>query len=1081
VALGVEGFTILAVLEARDKMSSIFERAESTISKFSETVGGAADTARAAGAAIDESLLQTASGSDAVELANARLSASQDAVSITTKAQADAQLALLDVQAKLAAGELDASEGSTALSTALKSLTAADTAVADATKIATDAQKQQMAVMDALAVSARGEAEAQGVTIATQDGLAASAEKGEAASKLMTGGMLLAGAAVAGLGYESIKAAANFQDATTHLVTDAGENKNALQQAQAGILQMSAATGTSANDMVNAMYHIDSAGYHVANGGLAVLKVAAEGAKVGGADLDTVSKTLVGTMNALGVGSSGAASVMNQLIATVGAGDMRMQDLASSISNVVPIAAAAHISFAQVGGAIATMTSQGMSADQASQDLANTIRSLNNPTKTQIDEMTALGLNSNKVSSELGKAGLTGTIQELFEAIAKNTKGGQVLISTLKNTQMATADANQMITKLPASLQKMAHGMLNGTVTTAQWSAALKGLGVPQKELGTQFEALVKKTSQFSTQLTSGGNAAQTVNAALAKLTGNSTAMNTALLVGNGRMSTFQQNVNTIAAAAQKGGTDVDNWATIQGTMNQKMDEMKSSVSAAGISIGTVLIPPATKIVGIISDGATKVASFVTNNKTLMGLLLSMGAAIAGVAAAYKLWTIAMDAWKAVQAAVNVLMGTFDAEADANPIGILIIAIGALVGALIYCYVHFKTFRDIVNDVFKFVKTAVVDYWNYSIAIFKGVAKAAETLWHALVTAFNAVIHAAEDVWNALSKAWNAVWSVTSAVWNAISDFFKKWWPLLLVIFYPFVALIIGLWNHFHEDVWNTMVRVWNDIVGFFKTIWGGIETAAKAVWGFIKTTIIKPVQDIWDFIQKIWNAVKPYLEKIWNGIKSTADTVWNAIHNSIISPIERAWNDVTTFVGKIAKALSDGFNSAKKTLTNMWQDWVTIGEDIIKGIISGVENMGSSLLKSIGGVANSALSGAKHLLGIGSPSKVFATEIGQWIPAGIGVGITGNAGAVQTALKKLSTQMPGMVSAAGIGTSLTSSFNLGGASGFGAGGTAGAGIYVDLRGSQVMSNQDMDLLVNKLGRVLATKMLPQAGVRIRS
>src|SRR6202034_4410592 len=110
----------------------------------------------------------------------------------------------------------------------------------------------------------------------------------------------------------------------------------------------------------------------------------------------------------------------------------KMQDLASSLSNVAPLASAAHLSFAQVGGAIATMTSQGMSAQQSTQDLNNLIRDMVHPSESASNEMRAMGLSANQVSQNLGKQGLTGTLNEYTAAILKNTSGGTTSLNYYK-------------------------------------------------------------------------------------------------------------------------------------------------------------------------------------------------------------------------------------------------------------------------------------------------------------------------------------------------------------------------------------------------------------------------------------------------------------------------------------------------------------------------------------------------------------------------------------------------------------------------------------------------------------------------
>lgn len=83
---------------------------------------------------------------------------------------------------------------------------------------------------------------------------------------------------------------------------------------------------------------------------------------------------------------------------------------------------------------------------------------------------------------------------------------------------------------------------------------------------------------------------------------------------------------------------------------------------------------------------------------------IAVVSALAGLAgAAATIWAIqkAVKAWAAAQAIL-------DAAMDANPIGVIIVGIGALVAALAVVYFKVKGFRDVVNDVFKWLKGAVV-------------------------------------------------------------------------------------------------------------------------------------------------------------------------------------------------------------------------------------------------------------------------------------------------------------------------------------------------------------------------------------
>lgn len=64
------------------------------------------------------------------------------------------------------------------------------------------------------------------------------------------------------------------------------------------------------------------------------------------------------------------------------------------------------------------------------------------------------------------------------------------------------------------------------------------------------------------------------------------------------------------------------------------------------------------------------------------------------------------------------------------------------------------------------------------------------------------------------------------------------------------------------------------------------------------------------------------------------------------------------------------------------------IGENIVKGVWEGIENAKSWFKDKITSFFSGLVDGAKDALGISSPSKVFADEVGKWIPLGIVEGV---------------------------------------------------------------------------------------------
>ena len=99
----------------------------------------------------------------------------------------------------------------------------------------------------------------------------------------------------------------------------------------------------------------------------------------------------------------------------------------------------------------------------------------------------------------------------------------------------------------------------------------------------------------------------------------------------------------------------------------------------------------------------------------------------------------------------------------------------------------------------------------------------------------------------------------------------------------------------------------------------------------------------------------------------------------------------------EIIGSIPELFGEVVSTILSV--DWGGVGSDIINGIIEGLKAAASNLWESVKSIARSALNQLKSELGIGSPSKVFAQQVGQWIPAGVAVGIDDNLAPVNSAL----------------------------------------------------------------------------------
>jgi TP901 family phage tail tape measure protein len=822
-------------------------------------------------------------------------------------------------------------------------------------------------------------------------GMRTAGEEGEAFTNRMGGvtGVLtkvgtataVAGVAIAGV---SLKLAGDFEASMVKLTTTAGESQANLQMVSGGVKRIAVETGTATKELADGMYLVESAGFHGADG-LTVLKAAAEGARAEQAPLAEVSNAVTSALKSYHLAADQSTSITNQMIAAVGSGKTTFGEFAGSLATVLPIASAAHVSFAEVGGAIATLTNHGTSAREATQELAFSIRALQAPNNVAVQEMQRLGLSSNDISSKLGERGLTGTIDLLQRTILEHMgPSGMVLLNTFNTSKQAAQDANTMIASMPKSLQSVAQEFIAGKVTLGEWRQQLKALPTDQANLAAQFANLVNKSQGFNQQLKNGGPSEETFNAAMKKVMGGAVGLNTALMLGGESMADFEKNVKTVGKASQQTGEDIHGWEEITHTFNFQMSQLKERLETAAITLGTKLIPVVLAVIDFFREHKqlTEALGIAIGGVLVVGLVLATAAA----------WNFAAALW-------------------ATGIPEVVLAIMALIAAVALLAMNWQEVWKSITDVAKDVADTVVRGWQWvadrASAIWRDdIVEPIKGAWRDVAAFFTSAWHAVADP---IIDAWNWVSNVTMTVWNSIHDFFAKWWPLLLVIFFPFVAIIIAVWNHFHEQIIDTLRTAWNAVSDFLSWVWNSvIFPAAQFTWDLIKWTIINPMVDMWQSMVTLWNLLSEWLSSAWTGILNFARSVWDWISRVIIGPVENVANSVSNVVGNIGSAIKNGLSDAWNAAKEKAYEFANIGIEIINGIGRGISQGWNWLKEQVKNLAHDALAAAKDFLGINSPSKVFADVVGKSIPEGIAKGIEDHSGVAVDSVGTLTDALSG-------------------------------------------------------------------------
>lgn len=174
--------------------------------------------------------------------------------------------------------------------------------------------------------------------------------------------------------------------------------------------------------------------------------------------------------------------------------------------------------------------------------------------------------------------------------------------------------------------------------------------------------------------------------------------------------------------------------------------------------------------------------------------------------------------------------------------------------------------------------------------------------------------------------------------------------------------------------------------------------------------------------IGSLFSAAQSLCVTIVNAFINLPTVLFNAGATAIVHLIQgfrSAWGVITSIGGRIVVAVISGlvslasrmWSSAKSAASRMLSafravSWGSVGTHIISGIVRGIAGAAGKLFSAMKNLASKALSAAKKVLGINSPSRVFAAEVGRWIPAGIAVGITKNSGMLSSVMDDTAKSM---------------------------------------------------------------------------
>jgi len=303
-----------------------------------------------------------------------------------------------------------------------------------------------------------------------------------------------------------------------------------------------------------------------------------------------------------------------------------------------------------------------------------------------------------------------------------------------------------------------------------------------------------------------------------------------------GALGQFDREADTAAGATQRAGAEIEN---------------------ASAAIGEQLLP-------FVADAATAFAGMAKWIGQNTGIVTAFVAVVGGLAAAIlivngaiKAWQIATAAWSVIQGIATGVQWAWNAAMTANPIGLVIVAVVALVAAFVLLWNNSEAFRDFFIGMWDAIVVAVTAAWEWIVA-------AVQTAIDWIVNAWQVVVDAATAAWDWIVNAVNIAIALISAYIQA------------------YVTVVMWVWN----AIVTAAQAAWNWVVSAVQTAISSISSIVQGVGAFIGniwTNILRAGENVWRTLERIVGSV---MDAIMVPINAVADA-FNAVIDAIKGVID--------------------------------------------------------------------------------------------------------------------------------------------------------------------------------------------------
>jgi len=618
------------------------------------------------------------------------------------------------------------------------------------------------------------------------------------------------------------------------------------------------------------------------------------------------------------------ADVINYLANTVAVTAPEVADISSRVAGLGGMAG---ISKEGVAGLGASLVSFGVPSEVAATGLKNISLGLmagTSATKKQAAAFKSLGLDAEDVAKRMTKDG-EGTLIDVFQRIKKLPKDVQA--ATLK--ELFGKESIQSASELAKHIDEVSKNMKNAHDRAKTAGSVDKEYNQRLKTMGNAFSTLKNRVVNMGVDLGSalGPSLVQVANSIgplikkFSQFIQKHPQLTTNILKGVAALAAFKIGIGGLAkvfspvfSGISKGilifdkfkaaGSFAEGFKTAFPTLSKVGSGLKK-LGQSGLKIGKTLgkglvkgVQATGKVAKIAGSGIVKGAKVVGSGAVKGAKVIGTGAKAVGnfamQGAAKGMQLLATGAQKAV-GAVKAVGLAMKAAFLANPVGVIIAAIVAVVVILVVLYNKCSWFRNGVNAIFRAVGNFIKQVWQ-------GI----KPVVMAVISGIAAYIRIYVAIWKAIFKG---IAIVFKAIWNGI----KAVVSVVLTVISAYIKTNIAIWKVIFKTIGIVAKAVWNAIKAAALALWNGLKSGIIAVGSFFKST---------------WEGIKGAAIAVWNGIKSAFDAVASGLKSAISGVVKfftDKWNGLKNMVSKglgaVGGLLGFGKNAAG---TNYWSGGLT-------------------------------------------------------------------------------------------------------------------------------------------------------------